>query len=361
MTAHENVDSSRAARARWLLHPFDDAPAWNRLLQRINPVWSLNEIRARLVRRVEEDDETISLWLQANGRWPGHAAGQHVALGVEIDGVMRQRVFTLSTPERPDGRLRITLRRQPGGGVTDWLHRNARTGQIVTLSRPSGNFVLPQPWPKRLLMLAGGSGLTPMMAMLGQLADENYDGDIVLVQLCRDARKRLFAGELDQLQAKLPGLQIHVHASSQSGRLCASALAALVPELAGRHCLLCGPSAWMAEVGRLYKRRGLSDRLQRERFGAPRPESAAGDDQHITASRSRQMFTQKPGASLLESAEAAGLTPAYGCRAGLCRTCLCKKQRGTVRNLITGLRSEQPDEWVQLCVSVAESDLELSL
>lgn len=81
----------------------------------------------------------------------------------------------------------------------------------------------------------------------------------------------------------------------------------------------------------------------------------------MLALQSAQAFTQTNNRTLLESAETAGLTPKFGCRAGLCRTCLCQKRSGRVRNLVTGLVSTQPDEWVQLCISVAESDLELAL
>lgn len=361
MTAAGQNVRPLAQRAAWLVQPLNDTPAWNRLLQLINPLWSLSEIRARIVERVAEDGDTISLWLKPNGHWPGHKAGQHLALGVEIDGVMRRRVFSLSSANRPDGLLRVTLRRQAPGGVTDWLHRHANTGQIVTLSRPGGEFVLPSPVDQKLLMLAGGSGITPMMSMLGQLADQACEDDIVLVQLCRQAQNRLFAEELDQLQNALPGLRVIVHDSGRHGRLSSAALRALVPDLTTRHCLLCGPAGWMADVSRHYADHGLTAKLQQERFAAPRPASTPGAARRVNATQSEQVFTQKTGASLLESAEAAGLQPAYGCRAGLCRTCLCKKQSGAVLNLITGLRSEQPDEWVQLCICVAESDLELSI
>ena len=355
--------ASRSATQRLarLIQPLNGTLAWNQLLQQINPLWSLSDIRARIVQRVEEDADTISLWLKPNGRWPGHTAGQHVALGVEINGVQRQRVFSLSSANRPDGLLRITLRRQPGNGVTDWLYRHAHVGQITTLSHPGGEFVLAESVPEKLLMLAGGSGITPMMAMLEQLADQAYQGDIVLVQLCREADKRLFAKQLQQLRQTLPGLQVMVHASRQAGRLSTGTLASLVPDLADRRCLLCGPADWMGKVSALYAELGLSGQLQQERFSAPRAVSRPGSARQVIACQSEQVFTQKPDASLLESAEAAGLKPAFGCRAGLCRTCLCKKQSGSVRNLLTGLSSEQPDEWIQLCVSVAESDIELTL
>jgi len=346
-------------------HPISDVAAWNRVLQRVNPLWSATQIRARIVRRVDESDDTLSLWLKPNGRWKGHRAGQYVVVGVEIDGVMRRRVFSLSSSAGYGGigtrLLRVSLKRQPGNGVTQWLHANARAGMLIELSAPEGNFVLPNPVPHSLLMIAGGSGITPLMAMLQQLADDRFGGSIVLLQLCRHAGQRLFGDELSELGQQLPGLQVQVHDSAALGRLPAERIHDLVPDLASRHTLLCGPEGLISDVCALWDEMGLGSQLQLERFSAPRPVAVPGSAKRVHAERSAQVFTQTPGKSLLEAAEAAGLQPKHGCRAGLCRSCLCKKHSGTARNLLTGLSSTQPDEWIQLCVSVAETDLELAL
>lgn len=357
-----STSASPTSRRRLLetLHPLGDAAAWNRLMQRLDPVWSLSEIRAQVVARVEESTDTVSLWLKPNRRWTGHQAGQHVLLGVEIDGVRRQRVFSLSSAARSDRLLRITLQRQAPGGVTEWLHAHAQKGLVVELCRADGAFTLPDPVPEKLLMIAGGSGITPLLAMLHELADLAYPVDIELFQLFRDSDQRLFAGELAELSGRLPGLRICTHSSAAHGRLDALELASRVSELDRRHTLMCGPEALMANFSAAWTRLGLERRLQTERFGAPRP-TGAGSESQIYAVESEHLFTQPTGLSLLESAEAAGLQPKFGCRAGICRTCLCRKSRGRVRNLLTGLVSSQPDEWVQLCVSVAESDVELSL
>ncbi|MDT8410630.1 MAG: ferredoxin reductase [Wenzhouxiangellaceae bacterium] len=356
---------SRRFPARKLLReavrPISDRPAWNRLLQGLHPLWALDQARARIVGRVEESDDTFSLWLRPNRHWKGHRPGQHAALGVEIDGVQRQRVFSLSVADKARKTLRVTIRRQPGQGVTDWLYRHAGVGQVVDLSPAGGEFVLPDPVPERLLMIAAGSGITPMMAMLYDLAERRFSGDIVLLQLCRKTDQRLFDDELAALATRLPGLKTIIHASAVDGRLAAASLPRIVPDLADRHSLLCGPTAFMRDVEAVWANLGCLGRLQREHFAPPRPPFAASTQRRILALESEQAFTQNSNLTLLESAEAAGLTPKFGCRAGLCRTCLCKKQSGRVRNLVTGLVSTQPDEWVQLCVSVAESDLELSL
>lgn len=346
-------------------HPISDPVAWNRVLQRINPVWSTSGVRARVVRRVEESEDTFSLWLKTNRHWQGHRAGQHVTLGVEIDGIIRRRVFSISNCADDPGKgarlLRVTIQRQPGNGVTKWLHANAGIGLVLELSAADGRFVLPDPTPQHLLMIAGGSGITPLMAILQQLAEDHYDGDIVVLQLCRHADQRLFGNELASLTERLPGLSIQVHESATRDRLDANRIADRVPDLAGRHTLLCGPASLISDVSTAWEALGLAGQLQLERFAAPRPPLQAGGEQTVHALESEHMFTQGAGLSLLEAAEAAGLKPRHGCRAGLCRSCLCKKHSGTARNLLTGLSSSQPDEWIQLCVSVAETELELAL
>jgi ferredoxin-NADP reductase len=287
-------------------------------------------------------------------------AGQHVLLGVEVDGVMRQRAFSLSNAAGHRQPIRITLKRQPGQGTTDWLYQHASAGLVVSLSQASGAFVLPSPLPARLLMIAAGSGITPLLAMLQDLALKQYQGEILLLQLSRSDVDRLFADELEGLRRQLPGLQIQQHFSASQGRFDVSSLKALAPDLSERHTLICGPSALMQAVDEEFSVLDLPS-PQRERFGAPMRQAMPGEARSIHAADSEQVFTQSSEPNLLLAAEAAGLQPRFGCRAGLCRTCLCKKQRGSVRNLLTGQVSVQPDEWIQLCISVAESDLELAL
>ena len=348
-----------------LAQPLNDRAAWDRLLQRIDPTWSLGDIRARIARRVEENDDTFSLHLHANRHWPGHRPGQHLQLQVEVNGVMRQRVFSISSApsEATQDRrqLRLTIQRQPGHGVTDWLYRHARAGQVVTLSPPGGNFTLPDPAPSSLLMIAGGSGITPMMAMLKDLAARRHGGDIYLLQLCREPSRQLFAAELDALGRQLPALAVDIHFSQSGGRMTLESLAERVPGFASRHTLLCGPAGLIDQATTYWQAHPTLNALKTERFSPPRPTSRGAGQPTVAAGKAEQVFTQKDGQTLLESAEAAGLSPEYGCRAGICRTCLCRKTHGTVRNLITGLSSSQADEWIQLCVSVAESDLELDL
>lgn len=348
----------RLLRSRWL-HPFNDRVAWDRLLQRVDPRLSLREARARVVERIDEDADTISLWLSPNRHWRGHQAGQHVAIGVEIEGVLRWRSFSLSSAPRADRRLRLTIRRNGPGNVSDWLVRNAAPGMVVQLSEAKGEFVLPATLPPDLLLIGAGSGMTPIVAMLEALAARRYAGPVHLLQLDRREDGALFAKELAALRDALPGLEHRLHVSRRDGRWTAED-PLLQPLIAARPTWVCGPASLLDAVIDLHGRVGRAA-LHHERFAAPKVAKAPDAPLAVRCTDSEQTFTYSTASSLLDAAEAAGLTPPSGCRAGLCRTCLCRKRSGAVRNLLTGHVSAEPDEWIQLCISVPETDLEISL
>jgi ferredoxin len=122
----------------------------------------------------------------------------------------------------------------------------------------------------------------------------------------------------------------------------------------------------MERVERMWKAAGLADRLTLERFVAPGqvPRVAPGADAQIVTirlARAGTRFAATSASPLLDQLERAGERPAHGCRMGICHSCTCRKTSGAVRNLITGAISDAPDEDIQLCISVPQSDVELSL
>lgn len=355
--------NARRALRSPLLHPLNDIGALNDLIGGLNPRWSLTEIRAEVIERVTETAEVLSLKLRPNHLWPGFNAGQHVTITVEIDGVRRQRVYSISSDPSDARQLRLTVKRQPGGLVSNWLHDRLRVGDVVTLSAPSGDFGLPQPPTEPLLLLSAGSGITPMRALLHELqAREAQTGlDVVLIPLCRTPSDRIFGRELDALQGAVPWLRVITLHTAQ-GRPTLDAILAQVPDYAERRTYLCGPAAFMADVETHWRRQGIETRLRLERFGVPTSRNdGPAADAAVTCTRSDRQFVGSSGEALLPTAERAGLKPAYGCRIGICRTCLCHKRSGVVENLLDGTRSSAGEEWIRLCVSAPRSDLQLDL
>jgi ferredoxin-NADP reductase len=216
------------------------------------------------------------------------------------------------------------------------------------------------------LLLSGGSGITPMRAMLLDLQARAYDGDLVLLHVCRGPDDFIYLRELQDIARRFPALRLLTHFSARAGRLSTAALQLAVPDLAQRETWLCGPAGMMEMVQRLWQAPAHAHDampLHSERFAALplRPASAPGAPVAVHLAASGQTFTTSGDQPLLVQAERAGLTPKHGCRIGICRSCQCTKKSGTVENLQTGDISSQPNEQIRLCISAARSDITLDL
>jgi len=336
-------------------------------LGELDPTWSLGEMRARVVAVVAETPDVKTFVLRPGRSWRRHRAGQHTTIEVEIDGVRVRRCYSISSA--PGDELpAITVKRVPGGRVSGWLHAHVRPGHVLRLSPAAGEFVLPEPLPRKLLMLSGGSGVTPLVSMLRELAHRGPIADLVFVHHARTGRDVIFRRALADLAARHVGLRLILclsDSTSGPGRFDEAQLRRLVPDFAERDAFVCGPSGLMARVERLWADARATGALHLERFlpqavpaRVDRPEG--GTPVSVTLTRSGRRFTAASG-TLLEQLERAGERPRFGCRMGICQTCKCRKRTGCVLNLLTGAVSSEPDEDIQPCISVPRSDLELCL
>ena len=352
-----NISRIRRLWRHPLWAPLNDSAAWDRVAQVLDPAWSFTETRARVLRVVDEAPGVRSLWLRPNRRFAGFLPGQHVLLELEIAGARQARCFSLSQAPRADGLLRLTIKAKPGGPVSTAASA-LRPGQVVRLGPAQGDF-RPREDRAPLLMLAAGSGITPMMALLQAMAGTQPDRDVVLLQVARTPDDRIFADELQALAPRFPGLRLQFHHSAMQGRPGAAAIAAAVPDWRERETLLCGPDGFMRQVEAMFDAVGQRGRLQSESFGRRAPPVDPDATQHAVAYGEAASFVARAGQTLLDAAEAAGLQPKFGCRRGICRTCQCRKRSGTVTNLLTGRASGPGEEWIQLCISTPDSAVEL--
>ena len=189
----------------------------DRYLEQVNPMWAAHEVRARVVsvhREVDVPGEppVATLTLQPTSTWRGHRAGQHVSLGVEIDGARRTtRVFTVSSPDsRAGDRFTITLRANPDGQVSRFLVERAEPGTLVHLSQAEGDFVLPDRVPEHVVFITGGSGITPAMSMLRSLQRRTHRGRVTFLHYARSAEHQIFADELDLVARSGHGVDVHL-------------------------------------------------------------------------------------------------------------------------------------------------------
>lgn len=281
-------------------------------------------------------------------------------LDLEIDGARHARCFSLSTAPRRDGLLRVTIRQQDGGRVSGAAHGLA-PGHVVRISQAQGAFA-PNSDSRPLLLISAGSGVTPMMSLLQDMANDRSRRDVVVLHSGRGPADTVFAAELTALAERWPSLRLHLHDSQRNGRLDSTTIAARVPDWQQREALLCGPSGFMQTVQEHYAAAGLAEQLQWESFGrVEAPIDPLAASHAVRTSNPERLFTVMAGQNLLEAAERAGLSPRHGCRRGICRSCQCRKTSGSVRNLLTGQLSGHGDELIQLCISTPQSDVRLAL
>jgi len=338
----------------------------DRYLEQVNPMWAATEVRARVVEIIREtsgEHPVATLVLQPTSTWRGHRAGQYVQVGVEINGARRTtRCFSISSAESgPGEQFSITVRAhdeaKPGQQrVSRFLVREAQPGQIVHLSQAEGQFTLTEspatPSNNELLMISGGSGITPVMSQVRTLLRDGYDGRanrkrVTFLHYARSAEDQIFAEELNRISWQDNGVDVHLRHGDE--HFSAEALARLVPNFRDVDTWACGPAPMMSLVADAY---GDSPRLRTEFFKVSTTAAIDGDsaDGEVAFNQAGKTAPNS-GASLLEQAEAMGLTPEYGCRMGICFSCVSRKTEGTVRNVLTGEESSLPDEDIRICVS----------
>jgi stearoyl-CoA 9-desaturase NADPH oxidoreductase len=337
-------------------------------LEQFDPLLVAGECRAEVVAVERGTEESVTLTLRPNRVWKGFRAGQFVNVAVEIDGVRHQRCYSPACAEGRGETVEITTKRHPEGLVSNFLVDRAERGMVVGLSPAEGDFQLPDPRPRSsgVLLIGGGSGITPLMAMLRTLLAEGYDRPIALLHYSPDADRCIYRDELERLAAAHPNFQLlrsYTRAPGTGeldGHFSPTHLPQAEFDFTAAETFACGPPALLDAVRGTWAN-GLEHRLHVESFVPPTfvPAGEAGEGQVRFADSDLEVTNS--GASLLEQAEAAGLSPESGCRMGICHTCTCRKRSGTHKNLITGEVSSAPDEEIQLCVSAALGDLTVEL
>jgi ferredoxin-NADP reductase len=309
------------------------------------PLHSSIETRARVIDIIRETADVSTLRLRPNGRWRGHRAGQHVMLTAEVRGIRRTRCFSVASAEGAET-IDLTIKARPGGAVTPALVSGALRGDVVTLSEATGDFVLPEVLPPRLLFVSGGSGITPVMSMLRTLSNRVHGSEVVFLHYARTPDDVIYREELARHGAIVV-----------TGLFAANDLATFVPDFADWDAWVCGPEPFMAAVRGAFEERGEAERVRIERFSLGEP-TVAGEGE-VRFVRSRR--TAKGGGSLLPMAEATGVNPASGCRMGLCKTCVCRKVSGTTRDIRTGALSTDANVDIQLCINAPVGKVEIDL
>lgn len=323
----------------------------------IDPRMSLAEPRGRVTDVVRQTPDSVTLSIAPNDNWRGHSAGQHVLLGIDLEGTRYSRCFSIaSAPGTP--LLEVTVKRNGDGRVSNYLVDHAQRGQLVYLSPAEGEFYPSVP-PTKALLLSAGSGITPVMSVLRHWLAERASVDVVCLHYARSSTDMIYADELAALAARHRHLTaIALFTGAGDERIDGASLDQRVPDLAERETWLCGPSGFMDAAEPLIASRSSAP-LHREQFAASRRASAQGLGS-VQFLNSDIAVSGEQG-SLLDIAESAGLKPAYGCRMGICHACKCRITEGTVRDLRTDRVRQVRDTDIQLCIHAAAGDVAVAL
>ncbi len=334
-------------------------------LELVNPLWSTRELRGRIEEVRHETGQAATILIKPGYRWPSHKPGQYVRIGVDIDGVRHWRAYSLtSDPYREDGLISITPKRVDTGKVSPFLVGRAEPGTIVSLSTIEGEFVLPDPRPDKLLFISAGSGVTPIISMLRHLDHYDEITDIVLLHSARHTDEVIFGRELRELAARRKEhLKLHEQLTREHGRMGPADLDRLCPDWREREAFISGPADMLDAFGEHWDREDECGRLHMERFqpklGLGR--SGEGEGGPIKFAQSDCETESDGHVPILVAGEEAGLELPFGCREGICHTCVGELRSGRVRDLRTGNVYGQEGEMIRTCISAPEGPVEIDL
>ncbi len=392
----------------WVRHifPLPGSEFWQRdgelqrnldlILGAIDSSWRFRQLTAEVIDIIQETPNTRSFILRPGAFWQGFVAGQYIPVYLEIDGVLVRRFYSLSSSEQTfehQGLIGITVREHEQGRLSPQLHRQLYKGSVVRIGQACGQFVLPdysaslgsdQTLPQKLLMIAAGSGITPMLSMLQSLAGNLPPGfdnctdkipSVTLIYYVRTEQDVIAMQRLATLKSTMPGLTVRIHLTSTEGRVSVSQLQNDCLDISSRCLYLCGPEGFMDTVVAHVQALGMErSAIRLESFGAGSvTKSAISTDALAAMKEGRQeasgvvRFTRSGTEALsagqntlLELAELAGLKPKHGCRAGICHECTCSTSGGRVVNRLTGELVPEEQQQVQACISIPLGDLAVS-
>src|ERR1700722_580182 len=325
-------------------------------LRLANPLWSARELRGRIqqVRRETHDSATLVIkpgW----GFGFDYESGQYIGIGLLVDGRWRWRSYSLtSSPVKGARTVTITVKAMPEGFLSSHLVGGVKPGTIVRLAAPQGNFVPPDPAPPAVLFITAGSGITPVRSMLPTLVRRDQVPGVIPLHSSPTAADVMFGAELEKLTRDHPGYRLQLRATRDQGRLDLSRLDTEVPGWGARQAGASGPEAMLAAAEQAWSTAHLADHLHLERFAVSRA-APPGEGGTVTFAKSGKSTAADAATSLMDAGERLGVQMPFGCRMGICQSCVVTLAEGHVSDLRTGVDRE-PGTRVQTCISAASGD-----
>ncbi|MGE2732998.1 2Fe-2S iron-sulfur cluster-binding protein [Mycolicibacterium vaccae] len=321
----------------------------------------------RIKRVVRETSDAVSLVLdvpESCSHQFRYKAGQFLTLRVSVGGRELRRCYSMSSAPLED-ELRITVKRDPGGVVSNWLNDSAAAGDELHASPPEGRFVLDEGVSSvaPLIAFAGGSGITPIMSLVHTVLADS-DRPVRLFYANRGRDSVIFSELIGRLaEAQPERLTVHHHFDEDDGVVTPATIEAFTGDIGSAHVYICGPAPFMDTVEKTLLSAGVAkDRLHLERFTVAEipPDAAGGKDTEevvIELDRKTTKANYRKGDTLLQTARSAGLKAPYSCETGSCGTCMARIVEGSARMVNNDALDddEVAEGWVVSCQALPTS------
>ena len=273
-------------------------------------------------------------------------AGQYFMFEPGIDNEVDGRCYSISSSPHRRNAITITVKRVAGGRVSNWLHDNLKSATVIKASGPLGKFQRPE--AAKYVFLSGGSGVTPVMSMVREMADAGEPVDVVFIHAGRTPKDFVFRAELANLAERMKGLRLLLLPEDISngrswpgvtGRISRDLLRIAVPDMADRTVLCCGPAPFMRAARSISAELGVPpENYLEESFDAaviedaPAPTEQAVEARTFTVQFSKQNKTVEVRAdqTILSCAKKSGVRIPSSCANGICGTCKSKLISGSV-------------------------------
>ncbi len=333
-----------------------DANFW---LQKINPLWSVNQPLARIVKKQNVAKDTVSLILQCNRHVVRGVAGQHHPVTVEIAGRHYERTYSLMQVDTDH--LCLTVKKVAQGLVSSWLVEHSQTGDILRLGQPYGEMQQTIS-TSNLALLAAGSGITPMLSLIEALCQSKQldTTSVKLMYWVKTHADAAYAEYLKEVADNFSNFSYQIFYTREQDPRLNQSHADQFAALADTTVYACGPSGFATLAESLFKQAAVlhTEAFSLSQFAEDHTETGFVN---VTLTHSNKTLAIPKGQSILASLEQQGIKPNHGCRMGICNKCACNKAQGATKNLLNGAANHEPAQLLKICVNSAQSDLVIDL
>jgi ferredoxin-NADP reductase len=320
-------------------------------------------------RVVRETEDTVSVVFDVPADLSDvfrYEAGQFVTLDAPVSSLPVRRCYSMSSSPATDPDLRVTVKRVPGGRVSNWLNDAVSEGTALSVSPPAGRFLLAE-GDGDVVLFAGGSGITPVLSIIKTVM-ATTPRRARLLYANRDRASVIFAGELAALQRRYADrLAVAEHLDDERGFLTEEDVRAFGSGARDADYYVCGPAGFMETVeGGLARFGAARPRIHLERFtvdetnvGAPVVVVPDRVEVSMEVGGKKTVSAYRPGTTLLQTARAAGIGAPSSCELGTCGTCIARLAEGAAAMRHNEVLSDEEvaEGWVLTCQAVPTTSI----